>query len=178
MNEDTQKTEDGTHTEPKAVEEPGANSTPNKTEDNKKFTQEDVNNIVEGRLAKQKEKYQDYDAIKVELGELREVKTKYVELEKSSQTNLDILNEVYTGLTADLDDEKKNLIPEELPLTEKIRYINKNRKTFQIQQVIKTPLPEDAPKGEAGLFGGKYKTLQEYATSDPKGYLEWRRTQK
>ena len=125
MEEGTQKTEDGKTQEPKNVEE-GANSTPNKTEDDKKFTQEDVNSIVAGRLAKEKEKYQDYDSLKTEVSELREVKTKYTELEKSSQIHLDTLSEVYTGLTSDLDDEKKNLIPEELSLTDKIKYINKN----------------------------------------------------
>ena len=175
--EDTQKTEDGNTQAPKAVEKE-VDSTSKKTEDNKKFTQEDVNSIVAGRLAKEKEKYQDYDTLKTEVGELREVKTKYVELEKSSKTNLDTLNEVYTGLTSELDDEKKSLIPEELSLTDKIKYINKNRKTFQIRQVINTPPREDAPKGEAGLYGGKYKTIQEWATNDPKGYLEWRKLQK
>lgn len=177
MEEGTQKTEDGKTQEPKNVEE-GANSTPNKTEDDKKFTQEDVNSIVAGRLAKEKEKYQDYDSLKTEVSELREVKTKYTELEKSSQIHLDTLSEVYTGLTSDLDDEKKNLIPEELSLTDKIKYINKNRKTFQIKQVIQTPPKEETPKGEAGLYGGKYKTLQDWAQNDPKGYLEWRKEQK
>lgn len=149
-----------------------------KTEDNKRFTQEDVNSIVTGRLAKEKEKYHDYDAIKNELSELREVKNKYTELEKSSKIHLDTLNDVYSGLTSELDDDKKNLIPDGLSLTDKIRYINKNRKTFEIRQVIQTPPREDISKGEAGLYGGKYKTLQEWATQDPQGYMKWRREPK
>jgi len=170
--ENTQNTEVGVNAEPKPVDN-GENSTPKK-EDNKRFTQEEVNSIVAGRLAKEKEKYHDYDAIKNELNELREVKNKYTELEKSSKIHLDTLTEVYAGITAELDDEKKSLIPEELSLTEKIRYINKNRKTFQVRQVINTPPKEDTSKGEAGLFGGKYRTMQEYAQNDPVNYLKWR----
>ena len=171
--ENTQNTEVG-NTQTQQPVDSGADSTPKKTED-KKFTQEDVNAIVAGRLAKEREKFADYDSLKTRVGELQEIKEKYTKLSETAKVNEDTLSEVYNGLTAELDEEKKNLIPDNLSLTDKIKYINKNRKTFQVKQVIQTPAPEDKSKGEAGLYGGKYKTMQEFAQADPKGYLEWRK---
>lgn len=173
--ENTQNTEVGnTQGQKDAVN--GVTTTPTKEE--KTFTQTDINEIVAGRLKKEREKYADYDNLKTSVGELQEYKTKYTELEKSSKVNEDALKEVFEGFTSELDDEKKALIPEQLNLVDKIKYINKNRKTFSIRPVIQTPPPEDKSKGEAGLYGGKYKDIQEWASKDPQGYLTWRKGQK
>lgn len=154
----------------------GVDSTPKKLEDNKKFTQEDVNAIVSGRLAKEREKFADYDTIKSQVSELQEYKNKYTELEQKALINEQTLNEVYQGMIESLDDDKKNLIPEQLNLVDKIKYLNKNKNILQVKPIISTPAPEDKNKGEAGLYGGKYKTLQEWAIGDPKGYMAWRKS--
>jgi hypothetical protein len=69
------------------------------------------------------------------------------------------------------------LIPEQLSVVEKIKFINKN-KTVLLNATINahTPPPEVNPKGDAGKYGGKYATLNEWAQADPRGYLAYRQS--
>jgi hypothetical protein len=64
-----------------------------------------------------------------------------------------------------------------LPIEDKISFINKNRAhlTLVVKAPVTPPAP-DIPKGDAGLYGGKYKTLMEYANNDPQGYLAFRKS--
>lgn len=172
--EDTQKTEAGKTQEPKNVED-GEHSTPIKEETT--FTQDEVNSIVTGRLKKEREKYSDYDSLKTQASELEEIKIKYDDLTAKDKVNEDTLGEVYTSLTEGIEEDKKSLIPDQLSLVEKIKYVSRNNKVFATKVIVKTPEPEDKSKGEAGLYGGKYKTVQDWAQHDPVGYLKWRKTQ-
>lgn len=150
---------------------------PIKTEE-KSFTQEEVNAIVQQRVVKEKEKYPDYELFKTNSGEFAKLTEKYNNLEKTNQVNSDSLQQVYDGIIGALDESKKSLIPEQLNLAEKISYLSKNKETFVTIPTIITPLKETEIKTDGGLFGGKYKTLDEWSIADPRAYIEYRRKEK
>lgn len=157
--------------------EAGATLTPIKTEE-KSFTQDEVNTIVQQRIAKEKEKYPDYELFKTDSVELKQLTEKYSNLEKTNQVNSDTLQQVYDGIIGELDESKKNLIPEQLNLAEKISYLSKNKDTFVSIPTIVTPPKETEQKTDGGLFGGKYKTLDEWSIADPQAYINFRRQEK
>jgi hypothetical protein len=156
----------------------GDNSAPNK--EVKTFTQDEVNQIVSGRLSKEKEKYADYDTLKTKASEVTTLQEKLTSLETEKVTFDSTLKDVYDSLIQSVDDSKKSLIPDQLSLADKIKYINLNRSTLLPAQVInsQTPPKPEGEKGEGGLFGGKYKTIGEYASADPKGYIAARKAGK
>lgn len=156
----------------------GENSAPEKPEE-KQFTQAELDKIVSARLHKEKEKYADYDVLKTKASELDSIKQQKTELENQVKLSNDTLVEVLADLMGEIDENKKTLIPEQLTVTDKIKFINKNKVNL-VPAPAKptTPPSEDAPKGNAGLYGGKYKTLGEYASADPVRYLEDRKAGK
>lgn len=66
----------------------------------KTFTQNEVNSIVEERLARAKSQYSDYDALK-------EKAAKYDELEEANKSELQKANEMNVALKNELDSLKK-----------------------------------------------------------------------
>ena len=164
---------DGTPVQPND----GTKVTPPATE-GKIFSQDQVNDIVAGRLAKEKDKYKDYDALKTKAGEYDSLKPKYDSLESANQTSQTVLKEAYEGLLKSVAEDKKSLIPDQLNEAEKIKYITRNQALLFNVKAIEKPVTPTAPeqnKGQAGLFGGKYNSLGEWAAKDPKGYLEYRK---
>ncbi|BDQ01944.1 MAG: hypothetical protein KatS3mg036_0498 [Ignavibacterium sp.] len=154
----------------------GDDSAPKNPEE-KTFTQDEVNQIIQARLAKEKDKYKDYESLKSQIAELEQLKEKSSKLESETSNLNSVLQEVYDSLVQSVDEDKRTLIPEQLSLADKIKYINSNRATLLTPQP-KTPPKEPNPKGEPGLFGGKYSTLVEFASKDPKGYYEARKAGK
>lgn len=175
---------------------PGEGS-PKPNDGDKSFTQEQVDDIVKGRVAREQEKFKDYDAIKVKAGELDSLKQKHDSLESENTKYKDSIQVTYDTALEAIPEDKRSLIPDEYNLLAKLNYINTNKSTlmavakptkeeeneegdeFNADGTPKkpvTPKKEDKSKGEGGLFGGKYKTALEYAEADPKAYLTWRKS--
>ena len=124
--------------------------TPIKTEDTNKekiFSQSELDVIVATRVSKEKGKYPGYDDYRTKAEENSKLTEKITGLEKENQISLDTLRKVYDGFTADLDEDKISLIPEQLSLAEKITYMSKNKSTFVKVPNIVTPVAETEPKG-------------------------------
>lgn len=68
--------------------------------DDKTFTQAEVDSIVEGRLAREREKYADYDSLKDKAG-------KYDEIQAKGKTGLEKEKEKISSLEAELNKLKK-----------------------------------------------------------------------
>lgn len=68
--------------------------------DDKTFTQAEVDSIVEGRLAREREKYADYDSLKDKAG-------KYDEMQAKGKTDLEKEKEKCNSLEAELNKLKK-----------------------------------------------------------------------
>lgn len=154
----------------------GVNSAPNP--EVKTFTQEEVNQIVQSRLAKEKDKYKDYDSLKSQVAEYEKTKEQLSRLENEANNYNKLLEEVYESLILEVAEDKRTLIPEELSLADKIKYISKNKSILTHLPAPATPPREPNPKGEPGLIGGKYTSLLEFATKDPKSYYEARKAGK
>lgn len=73
----------------------------NKMENEKTFTQEEMDSIIEGRLAREHEKYADYDSLKEKAG-------KYDEMQEQSKSELQKANEKNQALQKELDQLKKD----------------------------------------------------------------------
>jgi len=148
------------------------------TPEGKTFTQEQLNDIVEGRLARQRQefekRYVDYDSYKSSHEQLNSFKSELDSLKNSSAKANESLQLVHDNLMAQISDEKKSLIPESLNVPDKIIYIQKNSKHLLSQTIQgQTPPPEDKTIGDPGLIMGKYKDSMDFAQADPKGFLEW-----
>lgn len=75
------------------------NGTASAGTDEKKFTQADVDAIVEGRLARQKQKYADYDELKEKAGKYEELRnSKKTDAEKNAE-EIATLKQQLEGLT-------------------------------------------------------------------------------
>nr|DAJ71509.1 MAG TPA: Major head protein [Caudoviricetes sp.] len=70
-------------------------------ENEKTFTQAEMDSIIEGRLAREHEKYADYDSLKEKAG-------KYDEMQEQSKSELQKANEKANALQAQLDQLKKD----------------------------------------------------------------------
>ena len=68
--------------------------------DDKTFTQAEVDSIIEGRLAREHEKYADYDSLKDKAG-------KYDEMQAKGKTDLEKEKEKSSSLEAELNKLKK-----------------------------------------------------------------------
>lgn len=73
----------------------------NKMENEKTFTQAEMDSIIEGRLAREHEKYADYDSLKEKAG-------KYDEMQEQSKSELQKANEKANALQAKLDQLEKD----------------------------------------------------------------------
>lgn len=164
----------------------------------KTFSQEQVDDIVKGRVAREQEKFKDYDALKTKSGEYDSLKQKHDSMESENNKYKDSIQVSYDTALEAIPEDKRSLIPDEYNLLAKLNYINTNKATLMVTvkpseeddgegekfnadgtpMKPKTPKPEDKDKGEGGLFGGKYKTALEFANSEPKKYLEWKKSQR
>lgn len=154
---------------PDSKQDAPENQPENKT-DEKKFTQAEVNTIVQNRISK----FKDYDVLKTQVAELNTLKTEHSGLKEKLTTSEQALQSVLDNTLAEIDEDKRNLIPENFSVTEKLSYIQKNKATL-LSKVVKPNLPnEDKEKGDSSLYGGKYKTLMEFAEKAPKEYLKYR----
>lgn len=152
------------------------------------FTQAQVDEIVQARLARAKVKYE--DEIKTKL----ETLAPKAELAEKSEA---ALKEILTDIESELDSEKlTDLLPEGLDTLGRLNYIRKNKKHLLKEgdtsiQATQTVTTEEKPKPkipesnkpkvtpEVKEFGnGKYATIGEYAKNDPVGYRAWAKTQK
>lgn len=70
-------------------------------ENEKTFTQAEMDSIIEGRLAREHEKYADYDSLKEKAG-------KYDEMQEKSKSELQKANEKNQALQKELDQLKKD----------------------------------------------------------------------
>lgn len=70
-------------------------------ENEKTFTQAEMDSIIEGRLAREHEKYADYDSLKEKAG-------KYDEMQEQSKSELQKANEKANALQKELDQMKKD----------------------------------------------------------------------
>lgn len=68
--------------------------------DDKTFTQAEMDSIIEGRLAREREKYADYDSLKDKAG-------KYDEMQAKGKTDLEKEKEKSSSLEAELNKLKK-----------------------------------------------------------------------
>ena len=168
------------HSQDGAPQPNGGDNEPTPAQPNggKTFTQEQVNSIVEGRLAKEKEKYADYDALKTKATEYESLNQKHAELKTQAESLESSLKNVYEDMIASVPEDKKSLIPDQLSLNDKISYVIKNKSS--LISAAQTPPPQTPPKpeegkGDGGLYVGKYSTLWEFQKHDLKGYLEYRR---
>ncbi len=74
----------------------GTNNTADAGNETKTFTQTELNAIVEARLARERDKYADYDSLKEKAG-------KYDEAEESKKTELQKATDKMTALQKELD---------------------------------------------------------------------------
>lgn len=176
----------------------GDEGKPTPKDGDKSFTQEQVDDIVKGRVAREQDKFKDYDALKVKAGELDSLKQKHDSLESENTKYKDSIQVTYDTAIEAIPEDKRSLIPDEYNLLAKLNYINTNKSTLMVVAKVEkkdddeagdefnadgtpkkpvTPKKEDKSKGEGGLFGGKYKTALEYAEADPKAYLVWRKNE-
>lgn len=148
----------------------------------KMFTQSQLEEILKGRL----KKYEDYDALKTfkenaqrekmsELEVLRQDIDRLTPLAKRAEEAELTINTMLEKQLAGIPDNMKKLIPSSFTAMEKLRYINENSDVFTVAlpNMPRDPNPK-SPK--AGLYGGKYASLEEYAMKDPKGYSTWRKS--
>lgn len=161
----------------------------------KTFSQTQVDDIVKGRVAREQEKFKDYDALKTKSGEYDSLKQKHDSLESENNKYKDSIQGTYDTALEGIPEDKRSLIPDEYNLLAKLNYINTNKTSLMVTvketdeddgegekfnadgtpKKPKTPKPEDKDKGEGGKFGGKFKTALEYAEAEPVAYLKWRK---
>ena len=169
--------------------------TPTPAKDGDKvFTQAQVDDIVQGRVARAQDKFKDYDALKTKVSEYDSLKEKNNSLELDNTKYKDSIQGTYDTALEAISEDKRSLIPDEYNLLAKLNYISTNKAILmpEVKPVVDgegetnqdgtpkkpvTPSKEDKNKGEGGLFGGKYKTELEYANADSEGYLKWRKGQ-
>ncbi len=155
-----------------------------------RFSQEDVNRIVQGGVAK----YSDYDELKTKATEVDAIREKYKVLNDNYTTGQEALKGVVDNMIGKMKEDKRGLIPDNFNLTDKIDYINKNEKilfgveaqeTPKVEDKQETPpekpviptVPDKNKQTNASTEYGGYATPGEWARSKPKEYLAWRKKQ-
>jgi len=160
-----------------------------------KFSQADVDRIVQNRI----KGYSDYNDLKAKVAELPDLQKKVESLTAEVTAGGKALEGVLNNLVTSIPEEKRTLIPEGYSITQRIDWINKN--TTHLGIVIKAPEGEDddntttpppdkaevktetkpntpppvtTPKVTDTQWGG-YATKEEWASKEPKKYLEWRK---
>ena len=104
------------------------NQTPTHEDKNeeKKFTQQQMNEIISTRVNEVKSKFADYDALKekaIKVDALNtDVAKKTEDLNKVNET----LTTTYNSLLEKIPEDKRTLIPDELTVSQKLSYISKN----------------------------------------------------
>lgn len=157
-------------------------------------TQEELDTIIENRLARERKKLADElsgaraDAEKAR-GELsaKEEKLKTFETLSATATEREkLVEEVYAGLLGEIPDEARDLVPATLSKEDQIRYIQKNKSRLHalakpesgnqtVQQIQSPNNPPDKNRNlsDLSLIPGGYKSEIDFAQRDHKGYLEW-----
>jgi hypothetical protein len=92
----------------------------------KKFSQQQVNEIVSSRINEVKSKFADYETLKVQASKVDSLNTetakKTEELNKVTETLTTTLN----SFLEKIPENKRTLIPDELTVAQKVTYISKN----------------------------------------------------
>jgi cysteinyl-tRNA synthetase len=149
------------------------------------FSQTELDAIVQSRLARQSQKFQDYEELKkykeeTEQGKLSEVEklNKVIEDLKPRAEQAEARKELLEGLLADqlegIAEDKRSLLPDDFSVEQKLSYLRSNQEFFRSQQTVKTPTDAKPKEGKASGFGGKYDSLDDFAKNDPVGYLKSR----
>lgn len=140
----------------------------NGTEETKTFTQEQVNALIKERVAREKEKYADYEALK-------DKASKYDQSQEASKSEIQKLTEKISGLESQLTASKKNEeirsirekvaketgVPVNL-LTGETEEICTEQAT-KIKEFASASVPEVRDGGEAGTTGNKTQTRDQFA---------------
>lgn len=148
----------------------------------KVFTQSQLEEILKGRL----KKYEDYDNLKAfketaerekmsELDVLKQDIDRLTPLAKRAEEAEATIATLLEKQLSTIPDNMKKLIPSTFSPIEKLRYIEENADVFTVAlpNMPRDPNPR-SPK--AGLYGGKYASLEEFASKDPRGYSSWRKS--
>lgn len=156
---------------------------PENVEKTKTFTQTELDEIVKTRLAREKEKFADYDELRTKVSELTNAKADWETQKEIGEESTKALKKVLATLETDIAEEKRSLIPENLPVYEKINYIVKNKSFLTNTQADAQVTPAYVPTSQkatqpptVNTYGdGKYATLIEFATQEPAEYRAWRK---
>ena len=145
-----------------------------KPEDSVKYTQKDLDSAVESRLSRERAKYADYEDLKKQVGEVTALKSKVSNYEAKLNEVEGTLNEAYNDMLESIPESKRTLIPDSLPIKEKISYIKTNRSHLvdaQAQTKPNTTVPEvpKQPQKTSNEFGG-YSSMAEWSIKDPIAY--------
>jgi hypothetical protein len=156
----------------------------------RKFSQEEVDNIVQGRLAKSSNKYTDYDELKKYKEESEAAKlteTERLTKQLSELTNIKAVNDTRgTLLETVLEDalkgvpeDKLSLIPTDFSVEDKLKFFIANKSHFVDSNPIAN-IDDSKPResNKSGAYGGKYSSLEEWAREDPAAYLAARKSNK
>lgn len=149
------------------------------------YTKEQVENIVKERLVRDREaRKSDAETEAAKLreqadkaqAELTSAAEKLKALEGTSATAEEISKKVdasYAEIEKAIPEDKRKLIPTKYSSAEKIEYIAQNKGLFFPEQVSipKTPEPASTTDGGGNPAFGGYASAQQWAQSDPKGYL-------
>lgn len=157
-------------------------------EPGKTYTAEQVAEIVEKRLIRERKahpadavaKAEAAEAAKVKAEEqLKEATAKIDALQGTSATAEEITKKVeasWITIEAAIPDELKKLVPAKLSPADKIEYISQNHGVFFPTSAPKPNTPAapvvngHAPKGDFGQFSSEL----EFAQRDPKGFMKWK----
>ena len=126
--------------------------------DDKTFTQAEMDSIIEGRLARERQKYADYD-------DLKEKASKYDEYQAQNKTELQKEKEKSDALQAKLSAlEKKDTVRQVREKTAKDTGVPVELLTGEDEETCKKQA-EAMPKSYPGTKGNRKKTT-EYNTTD------------
>ena len=163
------------------ADEPKAETT---AQAGKLFDEQEVNRIVEQRLARERSKNEqalaEAEKAKAELAALND-KVKTLETLSATAAEKDkLIEEVHAGLLAEIPEDLRSLVPSELSKDAQIRYITKNKARLfnatTIAAAVAKPesKPDETPRAAvAGALPGGYKSVAEFARAEPKKFLEW-----
>ena len=146
------------------------------TNQDKTFTQEELNGIIAKRL----EKYKDYNELKdyhssaeeAKLTELEKLQNKIdalAPLEQEIKSANKTLEKVLDKQLESIDEEKRGLIPKSFSVNQKLDYISKNSDYLMNGKVnIKTPTENsNTYQGNINMLYGKYSSVTDFAQKDP-----------
>ena len=152
-------------------------------ENQRTFTQDDVNRIVRDRLSK----YSDYDELKSyresteasKLTEREQLEKKIAELTPYKETaskQQKILDNLLAQELEAIPEALRGLVPDNFSPLDKLDYIRRNAETFKTVAPKPNMPTEPGAKNPTnpGLYGGKYADVVEFAKNDPGGYRKWR----